>query len=236
MLPLSSCSLQLSLWNKRTEAIGLCACMWVESGSGSRSAHRHVLLHAYLGVNPALGARCWWQSKSWKRRASETVGEEKYCRFETSEETKKKRKRERHWRKRYHWAVLPSSPLFATFDIYSVTFNAKRKSLSFHLPFHPFTQRASRWPHKLNIIPLLTNHLVKSPFPCLIPPCIRLFVLYSGCFVHFCSMLAAVWPLASGLATNFIWTGECVFSRERSATGDTQCTHTYCLYTYTQRG
>lgn len=40
-------------------------------------------------------------------------------------------------------------------------------------------------------------------------------------------MLAAVWPLASGLAANLIWTGECVFGREGNTKGGRECEQAY---------
>lgn len=69
------------------------------------------------------------------------------------------------------------------------------------------------------------------------PPLIYFFLLYSACFVQLCSVLAAVWPLASGLAANFIWTGECVFSWERNTTRDTYActTHTHNVFRERQR-
>lgn len=104
----------------------------------------------------------------------------------------------KHLRKRNHQELLPFSPLRSTFDIYSVTFNGKGTSaedkddLSLLISIHPLSQRASNQPHKLNIIPLLTNRLVKSFFPCLMLISLSFFLLYLSCFVHFCSMLAAV--------------------------------------------
>lgn len=191
-------------------------------------------LHAYVGVNPALGQDVGGSQKAGKE-LQKAAGEETHCKFENAEEETKKWRRKRHWGKRYHQAAPLASPLFSTFDIYSLTFNAKRTSaddkenLSFfirHFIFSrpPAPQRASHWPHKLNIIPLLTNHLVKSPFPCFI---FFFFLPDSACFVHLCSMLTAVWPIAGGLTTNFIWTKECVFSWGGNTTGDTHVCTTY---------
>lgn len=134
-----------------------------------------MLLHAYTGVNPALGQDVGGSQKAGKE-LQKAAGEETHCKFENAEEETKKWRRKRHWGKRYHQAAPLASPLFSTFDIYSLTFNAKRTSaddkenLSFFICHFIFfrSQRASHWPHKLNIIPLLTNRLVKSPFPCFI--------------------------------------------------------------------
>lgn len=84
-------------------------------------------LHAYVGVNPALGQDVGGSQKAGKE-LQKAAGEETHCKFENAEEETKKWRRKRHWGKRYHQAAPLASPLFSTFDIYSLTFNAKRTS------------------------------------------------------------------------------------------------------------
>lgn len=140
-------------------------------------ACKHVLLHAYWGVNPGLGARCWWQSKSRRRRASKTAGGEAHCRFENVEVKKEEETREKTGRSvitepPHCQPHLSSPPL--TFTVWHLmpkeTSAGDKENLS---PFFcyfilQFSQRASHPPHKLNITPLYNIRLVKSLYPCLI--------------------------------------------------------------------
>lgn len=81
-------------------------------------ACERVLMHTYVGLNSTLWARCWWQSKCWHRGASESAGEGT-AGFAGGAGGDMGLK---------GGIIAPSSPLFSTYDIYSLTFNAKRTS------------------------------------------------------------------------------------------------------------
>lgn len=173
-----------------------------------------VCVHAYWGVNPGLRARCWWQSRSRCRRASKTAEEETRWGFENTDRQTDKRRRteeerdtaahvitsppltftvwhlmaENIWR--WQRKIAPSPPAISSFS--SPKRITRTTQIEYYsTSYHPFSQIPS--------------------FPVWSPPSfVYVSFLHEVHFVHFCSMLAAVCPLASGLATNFIWTGECV--------------------------
>lgn len=76
------------------------------------------------GVNPGLGAKCWWHSKNSRRRASKTAGGDTYCRFGNTGETKKNRRRQRSTAESWEESLPLSRPACltspSTFDIYIV--------------------------------------------------------------------------------------------------------------------
>lgn len=164
-------------------------CVSVGKRWGGGSTQKHVLLQAYVGVNLALWARCWWQSKTWQREASESAGEATHCMFEKAAERTKRNGRRQHQRKHYHQALPSSSPLVFTYDIYSVTFNVKRTSADDNLSLFICHCILSPKEHHVNhtnwILSFLTNCLIKSTFHCLI-------ILYSKQCVWFCTMLAVL--------------------------------------------